>query len=96
MTIYGNSPTLSTNTQPSHSKTGLGLLEYESSKETSERAEKKPRGKCTTYSDSQRQDTPLESMHQNTVQLVLYEEDLWIEIIISCVERIDKSTYWWH
>ena len=54
LTIHGNSPTLPTNTQPSHSKTGLGLLEYESSKETSERAEKKPRGKCTKYSDSQR------------------------------------------
>ena len=24
------------------------------------------------------------------------EEDLWIEIIISCMERIDKSTYRWH
>ena len=54
LTIDGDSPTLSTNTQPSHLETGLGLLDYESSKEASERAKKKPRGKYTKYSDSQR------------------------------------------
>ena len=54
LTIDDDSHTLSTKTQPSHSETGLGLLYYESSKEASERAEKKPRGKYTKYSDSQR------------------------------------------
>ena len=39
LTIDGNSPTLSTNTHPSHLETGLGLLDYETSKEVSERAE---------------------------------------------------------
>ena len=45
LTIDGDSPTLSTNTQPSHLETGLGLLAYESSKEASKKVEKKPRGK---------------------------------------------------
>ena len=52
LTIDGDSPTLPTNTQPSHLETGLGLLHYESSKEASERAEKKPREKYTKYSGS--------------------------------------------
>ena len=39
LTVDGDSPTLSTNTQSSHSEKGLGLLDYELSKEASERAE---------------------------------------------------------
>ena len=54
LTIDGDSLTLSMNTQPSHLETGLGLLDYESSKEASERAKKKPTGKYTKYSDSPR------------------------------------------
>lgn len=42
-------------TQPSHSETGLGQLDYESSREAASRAsEKQPRGKYTVYSDSKR------------------------------------------
>ena len=72
MTIDGDSPTLSTNTQPSHSRIGLGLLDYESSKETSERAERNQEE--NTASTLIAKDTPLKSMHQNTIQLVLYKD----------------------
>ena len=37
-----------------------------------------------------------EEENKNIFNLFDDEEDLWIEIIISCMERIDKSTYWWH
>ena len=37
-----------------------------------------------------------EEENRNIFYLFEDEEDLWIEIIISCMERIDKSTYWWH
>ena len=72
LTIDGNSPTLSTNTQPSHSETGLGLLDYQSSKEASERVKNKPRGKYAKYSDSQRH--TIGKYASDTVQLVLYED----------------------
>ena len=72
LAIDGDSPTLSTNTQPSHLETGLGLLDYESSKEAGERAEKNQEE--STPSTLIAKDTPLENMHQDTVQLVLYED----------------------
>ena len=37
-----------------------------------------------------------EQENRNIFDLFDDEEDLWIEIIISCMERIVKSTYWWH
>ena len=37
-----------------------------------------------------------EEENRNIFDLFEDEEDLWVEIIISCMERIDKSTYWWH
>ena len=58
LTIDANSPTMSMNTQPSHSGTGLGLLDYKSAKE--ERKNKK-----NTPSALIAKDTPLESMHQS-------------------------------
>ena len=72
MTIDGDSPTLLTNTQPSHLETGLGLLDYQSSKKAIERVKNKPRGKYTKYSDSQKH--TIGKYASNTVQLVLYED----------------------
>ena len=37
-----------------------------------------------------------EKENRNIFDLFDDEEDLWIGIIISCMEGIDKSTYWWH
>ena len=38
-----------------------------------------------------------EEENRNIFDILDEKEDLWIEIIIfSCMERIDKSTYWWH
>ena len=34
-----------------------------------------------------------EEENRNIFNLFDDEEDLWIEVIISCMERIDKSTY---
>ena len=72
LTIDGYSPTFSTNTQPSHSETGLGLLDYESSKPASERAKNKPRGKCARYFYSQRHTIGKDA--SDTIQLVLYKD----------------------
>jgi len=55
LTKDDESATLSMNIEPSLSETGLGQLDYESSREAASRAKgKQPRGKYTVYSDSQR------------------------------------------
>ena len=36
-----------------------------------------------------------EEENTNIFDLFNDEEDLWVEIVNSCMERIDKSTYWW-
>ena len=55
LTKDDESPTLSTDMQLSHSETGLGILDFESSREAASRAnEKQLRGKYTVYSDSKR------------------------------------------
>ena len=96
LTIDGDSPTLSTNTQPSHPEASLGLLDYELSKEASERAEMKPRGKIhqTTLIAK---DTPPESMRQDTLQLVLYENTKMSflnnakSLLVQCEKNMKRS-----
>ena len=91
LTIDGDSPTLSTNTQPSHSETGLGLLDYESSKEASERAEKKPRGKYTKYSDSQRHAIGKYASEYSTASTLRRYKDEFPELSESTVRTMRKK-----
>ena len=90
LTINGNSLTLSTNTQP-HPETGLGLLYYESSKEASERAKKKPRGKYTNYSDSQRHAIGKYASEYSTANTLQRYKDEFPELSKSTVRRMQKK-----
>ena len=85
LTIDGDSPTLSMNTQPSHLKTRLGLLDYESSKEASEKAEKKSRGKYTKYSDSQSHAIGKYASEYSTASTLRRYEDEFPELSESTV-----------
>ena len=91
LTIDGDSPTLSTNTQPSHPETRLGLLDYELSKEASERAEMKPRGKYTNYSDSQRHTTRKHASEYTTASTLRKFKDEFPELTESTVRTMRKK-----
>ena len=91
MTIDGDSPNLLTNTQPFHLETGLGLLDYESSKEANERAEKKPRGKYTKYSDSQRHAIGKYASEYSTASTLRRYKDEFPELSKSTVRTMRKK-----
>ena len=74
-----------------HSETGLGLLDYESSKEASERAEKKPRGKYTKYSDSQRHAIGKYASEYSTASTLRRYKDEFPELSDSTVCTMRKK-----
>ena len=70
--IDGDSPTLSTNKQPFHSKQGLVCWTINHLKKRVK--QQKRDQEENTPSTLIAKDMPLESMHQNTVQPVLYQD----------------------
>lgn len=94
LTVDDDSPTPSpiNDTQPSHSETGLGLLDYEASKEASEiGAEKKLRGKYTKYSNSQRHAIGKYASEYSTASTLRRYKDEFPELSESTVRTMRKK-----